>query len=217
MGRLIVTSDIHGAYYKFLELLEKCEYSTKYDKLVIIGDIINKGKNSKQVFEKIKALQRDGDVIVTKGNNDQYLCDFIKYGERLFTLYGGSHTLVSFENDVDEVVRWINKLPYYYETDKYIFTHAGIKHGVPLSKQDKDDFLNIREEFFNYPNKLNKTIIFGHSTTQDITGDLMQKEPLFWDGKIAIDTAGVADGRFTALIIDENNNITYEQVEGGRE
>jgi len=217
MGRTIITSDIHGAYYSFLELLNKCEYSVKYDELVIAGDIINKGKNSKQVFEKIKSLQKDGNVKMLIGNNEIYLINHLKYGDRLFTLYGGSHTLVSFEHDVEELAKWIQKLPYYYETDKYIFAHAGIRHGISLPKQDKEDLINIKEEFFNYPNKLNKTIIFGHSTTQDITGDLMQKEPLFWDGKIAIDTAGVADGRFTALIIDENNNITYEQVDGGRE
>ena len=132
-----------------------------------------------------------------------------------YSYNGGANTLISFKNDIDDFVKWIKKLPLFYEDDKFIYVHAGLNLNYPIREQTEDDLLWVREEWTDRLNTLNKTVIFGHTPVQWITNNNLQKEPLFYDNKIAIDTGGCFDnGRFTALIIDKNNNITYKQVEG---
>ena len=42
MGRLLALSDVHGSYQKFESMLEKINL-TKEDKLIVLGDNIDRG------------------------------------------------------------------------------------------------------------------------------------------------------------------------------
>ena len=57
--RTIIIGDIHGCYYTLLNLLEKVEYDKQNDKLVFVGDYIDRGNNSFEVVEYLINLQKE--------------------------------------------------------------------------------------------------------------------------------------------------------------
>ena len=44
---------------------------------------------------------------------------------------------------------FLNNLQLYFESDDYLFVHAGIRPNVPLDLQDPHDLVWIREEIFH--------------------------------------------------------------------
>ena len=74
----------------------------------------------------------------------------------------------------------------------YLFVHAGIRPGVPLDAQDRDDLLWIREDFLRSGADHGKVVVHGHSAT---------REPEVRANRIGIDTGAVYGGRLTALAL----------------
>ena len=77
-----------------------------------------------------------------------------------------------------------------YETEDYIFVHAGLRPGMPLAEQAKEDLLWIRYEFIRSSYNFGKTIVFGHTPLL---------EPLIERNKIGIDTGTVYGGPLTCV------------------
>jgi hypothetical protein len=69
--RILVTSDIHGHDKLFAQLLDRVSY-TSDDILIIVGDIVDKGKESLKVLRRIMRLCDAGNVIPLIGNVDAW-------------------------------------------------------------------------------------------------------------------------------------------------
>ena len=75
MRRTIAIGDIHGASDKLSTLLERLSPG-KEDRLIFIGDYIDRGADSEGVIEQIIRLKRQGyDVIALLGNHEKLLLD----------------------------------------------------------------------------------------------------------------------------------------------
>ena len=48
-GRLIVVGDVHGCAVELADLLHELHFDLGIDKLVFVGDLVNKGPRSRQV------------------------------------------------------------------------------------------------------------------------------------------------------------------------
>lgn len=110
-------------------------------------------------------------------NNSQMLYDYIRkcMNER--------HT---------ELIAWLRALPYYYETKKQIFVHAGIEENVTEEWKDntsKEDFIGKYPPTFG---QFKKDIIAGHVAAKDAAeayieikgvkeADLKYQGRIFWD------------------------------------
>ncbi len=68
MQRVIVIGDVHGCLDELEQLLEKLEYCPENDILYFLGDIINRGPYSKEVFYKIKSLN----AVSVLGNHEYH-------------------------------------------------------------------------------------------------------------------------------------------------
>jgi protein phosphatase len=68
--RVLVVSDIHGQDTLFGELLGKASY-TPDDVLIILGDIIEKGKESLKTLRRIMELYKNGNVLPLIGMDRQ--------------------------------------------------------------------------------------------------------------------------------------------------
>jgi serine/threonine protein phosphatase 1 len=77
-----------------------------------------------------------------------------------------------------------------YETDDYIFVHAGMKPGLPLNEQIKHDLLWIRYEFIDAEDDFGKRVVFGHTPLS---------YPLIMPNKIGIDTGAVYGNKLTCV------------------
>ena len=100
--KLFFTSDIHGFYDEFM----KCLRDTGFDEdneehlLVVLGDCFDRGPSSKELFLFLNDLEKKGKCVVTHGNHDLFLEEFLEgnYESGLFNyLHNGlNETIASF-------------------------------------------------------------------------------------------------------------------------
>jgi len=211
MKRTLLISDIHGEYEKFIRLLEKVKYSPDRDQLVLLGDYIDRGPDSKKVLNKVKELKEKGAIVLT-GNHDQMMIDATEGKDKAWDRWernGGLATLANYHNgeelaeipddkEFHEHVEFLRKLAYYHETEEYIFVHAGVEAGKAPSETDHWTLIWIREEFFrNY--KGEKTVIFGHTPTKYLNEDKSNDVYFGKNNVIGIDGGAVYGGQLNCL------------------
>jgi len=205
MGKIFVIGDIHGCLSKLNEMMAKLRIDAEDDTLIFIGDYIDRGPDSKGVVDSILEIrQRLDHVICLQGNHEEM---FLKYyreheDEDLFIQNGGMLTLLSYGftgreygydiNVPEDHLQFFSSLHPFYETDGHIFVHAGLRPGIPLERQVKEDMLWIRQVFISSKHDFGKTVIFGHTP-------LSYDMPYIRPNKIGIDTGLVYGGRLTCL------------------
>ncbi|MBS4173160.1 metallophosphoesterase family protein [Bacillus sp. FJAT-49736] len=233
--RILVISDIHGCLKEFQELLNMAEFNPNLDQLILLGDYVDRGKYSKAVVRYIKELVENFGVIALRGNHDQMFCDWldepIETLERYFR-NGGLATIQSFlsfdiEREIPEgseeltyrkwaeeilaknkeLIDFLANLPFYYETDEYIFVHAGINPNYDDWKNTSEyEFIWIRDPFLHFDHPFDQTIIHGHTPTY-----ILHNDPNIFYGnkKIGIDGACVYGHQLNCLEIKDGNYTHY--------
>lgn len=216
--RTIVIGDVHGCYNELKELIltleTEGEYNKETDKLVFLGDYIDRGENSRKVIEFIRNLQKNNNkVIALMGNHEDMLIDYLNMADNSWVWNGHTNTLDSykgFEKQFDDDVEWIKNLPLYHEDKYFIYVHAGIDPYKSMKKQDKNTLLWVREPFIYNEKEYRKQVIFGHTPTANIS---MEWKPVrTFANNIDIDTGCVYGGALTALIIDNDKIDGFYQV-----
>lgn len=226
--KMFVVGDVHGQFTMLEELLEN--WQPDEECLLFVGDLADRGDNSKAVFERIHQLMEEEEAIVVKGNHDEMLELFLENPSEHLPLYymnGGESTVNSllgrstsrenYQENVEEIkaeypwlLPMLKSLPLYYEWGDYLFVHAGVNLRKENWRDSSDhDFVWIREGFYDQPNHTNKTIIFGHSVTSTLHGDMSNFD--IWesgDGLIGIDGGAVYGGKMHGLVLSK------EAIEG---
>ena len=179
MRRLLAIGDIHGCYDSFKKLVEENINLQKREKLILLGDYIDRGPQSKDVVDYILKLQEDGfDVIPIKGNHEAMLLEAYSNKDHVsrWIQNGGGKTLSSFGidsiGDLDpRYLEFFSNLCMYYEFDNYIFVHAGFNNDIDNPFEDSYHMLwKCRNEYSN-PTLKDKVIIHGHCTVSVNTCD----------------------------------------------
>lgn len=65
-SRLIIVGDVHGCLDELKSLLHLCSYSEEHDKLIFVGDLVNKGPSSAGVVKFVKNIGAQ----CVRGNHD---------------------------------------------------------------------------------------------------------------------------------------------------
>lgn len=161
-------SDIHGHYEAFKKRIDQLTSSLEKDenKLVLLGDYIDRGPDSYQVLTFIYDLQMQygkDKVIVLKGNHEEWFLSFLEEEEDVWLAedreYQTSRTFLSEEQrlklqemksmeesiayirsciktDHQKLITWMKEMPYYYETPTQIFVHAGVEEEISEEEID---------------------------------------------------------------------------------
>ena len=221
--RTIAIGDVHGCYEELKvlmhNLLKEKVYNPKTDKLVFLGDYIDRGDNPKKVVKYIRNLQKDNEnVIAIMGNHEDMLLEWFNGDKDSGWLWNGyEHTIESYqdkderfldEDFLDDII-WMNNLPLYYEDDYFVYVHAGINPNFPMEKQSRYTLLWTRNEFIYNRKKYHKQVIFGH------TPDLHNPYYTTNGQNVCIDTGCVFGGYLTALVIDNDTVKQYYKVKKG--
>lgn len=217
--KTIVIGDVHGCYNELKGLIKKLkkngEYNKKIDRLIFLGDYIDRGSDSRKVIGFIKNLQKHNkNVIALMGNHEDMLLDYLKGVDDCWTWNGHDTTIESYKGYLkhfNDDIEWIKNLPLYYEDEHFIYVHAGIDIDKPMNEQSKHTLLWIREPFIHNSNKYNKQVIFGHTPTFNLNGE---SKPVYtFNNNIAIDTGCVFGGALTALVIEDGEISGFYQQE----
>lgn len=232
MAELFAVGDVHGEYGLFQQVLEQFEPTTQ--QLLLIGDLNDRGKQSKQCFLKALELVEKYDAIYLRGNHEEYFLQFLRDPEELFQSYvynGGKETIESLlhpgateeyspteialfiRSRYKELLTFLLNQPLYYEWHDYLFVHAG----ADLTKKDwRDtdpmDFLWIREPFHQGKNQTGKTIVFGHTITPMLYGDMQTTALWQSDHKIGIDGGAVFGGSLHGVVFNEDGIVHDYEV-----
>lgn len=183
MGRIFAIGDIHGCSQTLKKLIFEKIVLTKNDILYFIGDYIDRGHDSKGVIDFILELQSDGfNVFTLRGNHEQMMLDSLHdmYAMKMWMDNGGNITLQSFGiNSLAEIDEkywsFFHDTMLCFNTENYIFVHAGLNFERKNILEDKDAMLWIRDFEPEQPSLEDKIMVHGH-TPIALAQVLLQKD-----------------------------------------
>ena len=224
VDRILTTSDLHGQNKKFLRLLKSAAYEPDKDLLIVCGDLIDRGEENLDTLATCMNLQQQGTVFL-KGNHEQFLEQSIeemlvnenwrtKPSENLYNWYthnGGAGMLYEIKDlsteKLTEILNFVRNLPLYFESGKYIFTHAGANTRRLIKENTENDLVWMEDSFPYCPAYKDKIILFGHIPTWKLypyDKRFKKKNAKIWfdevnKDKICLDCGGVFGGRLAML------------------
>jgi serine/threonine protein phosphatase 1 len=214
---IYAVGDIHGELGK-LEALIAVLPVTPEDRVVFLGDYVDRGPHAKGVVDRLIALAREWPCTFLLGNHESMFLDFIGWrGERygsgeFFLANGGIETLLSYGvRDFDAVEReglalppeherFFKELRLWHLEGEYAFVHAGLSKAAlglsdpkyALSREHARDLLWQRETA-DLPHSLGVTVVYGHTPLPDF--GVRWNVPY----SIGIDTGAVYGGPLSAI------------------
>ncbi len=213
---LYAVGDIHGEVGKLDALLEKLPLE-KGDRLVFLGDYVDRGLDSHAVVERLIGLRQSHDCVFLLGNHESMFLDFLGwrdqayFGGEAFLMNGGDRTLASygyFEDPDSEKgfelppghQKFFQDLVLHHLEGDYLFVHAGLGRdelhesdlAYALRRTRVEDLLWNREAG-DLPHRLGVTIVYGHTPRSDLC--VRWNDPF----SIGIDTGAVYGGPLTAI------------------
>ncbi len=168
--RTFAIGDIHGCFDSFHKLVEHKIELKKNEKLILLGDYIDRGAQSKAVIDYIMGLRNRGfDITPLMGNHESMLLDAFDNNMFLaqWIINGATETLKSFRinsiNELDQTyIDFFRSLKFYHSFENFLFVHAGFNDRADNPFEDKYQMIWECQEKYMHPAFIGKTIIHGH-------------------------------------------------------
>lgn len=217
MGRSLIFGDIHGCYNSLKSLITKLTISSD-DKLIFLGDYINKGPSAKLVIDLLLDLASTNQCEFLRGNHEQMLISAYHHPEHLplFIKVGGRPTMHSFGIDSIEqldkkYIDFFINTKFIMELGKYYLVHAGMNFDIDEPLSDIPSMLWTRNKSIDRKKIGNKKLIVGHTpkTIADIEKSL-SGDTIFLDGGCVFNEVDRGICNLVALSF-EDKEITYVQ------
>lgn len=168
-----VIGDVHGCAKTLRALIEDKIQPGRQDKIIFVGDYIDRGPDSKGVISYAMELRLMGyNTVFIKGNHEEMLLRsiFNKQIKKDWFYNGGMTTLQSFgvrePQDVPEHFReFMQQMDFFHLMDDFIVVHAGLNFDIANPLDDTEGMLWIRNTYI-HPEKIgNRTMVHGHTPT----------------------------------------------------
>lgn len=199
--RTIAIGDVHGCSLALETLLVEIKPQHD-DRLVFMGDYVDRGPNSRRVVEILLELAFRCQVIFLRGNHEEMLLSGKHAGEPnpFWLQCGGQETLVSYGGTLQDIPeehwQFFSNCRLYFETDTHLFFHANYDPNKPPEHQPEVLTLWQHLSFLvPAPHRSGKKVIVGHTPQRD--GRILNIGHL-----LCIDTGCFAGGWLTALDIE---------------
>ncbi|MCB0534589.1 MAG: serine/threonine protein phosphatase [Lewinellaceae bacterium] len=164
--------DIHGCNRTFETLLERLPLQDG-DALILIGDLIDRGPDSKGVIDTVFRLRRNGHpVTCLRGNHEQLLLNGLLHPDKieLWLFNGGLQTLESFGvkhllGIPERYLNFFQAMPHWYETQEFLCVHAGLNFTRPNPLDEHYSLLWIRRWYddIDYNWLGDRIVLHGHT------------------------------------------------------
>jgi serine/threonine protein phosphatase 1 len=203
--RIFIIGDIHGCLDMLNRLMDQIDWQPDKDRIIFLGDYIDRGRDPKGVVDYILALSKCfANVECLIGNHETNFLRYLSGEDRgLFLMNGGWCTVESYQgSELKELsalvppdhMGFYESLKTYIELEDYYIVHAGFRPHVALEDQTLEDMVWIRDAFIYSDYDFGKKVIFGHTPFS---------EPLIMENKIGLDTGAVFGNRLTCLELPE--------------
>jgi len=213
-GRLITIGDIHGCHKEFEDLLDKLDLA-KDDRLILLGDLINRGPDSGKVVE----LAREHATASLLGNHELRHLNYRRTDDPSHLKKYDYATIDQLRGkDWDYLENM--KLTYEDEELGVVFVHGGFLPGRPWQKQParivtriqvvgQDGEPHKRSEEPEAPHWSTlwegpPFVVYGHTPREEVARTK-------WT--LGIDTACVLGGSLTAYILPEKRVVQVKARE----
>jgi serine/threonine protein phosphatase 1 len=186
--------------------------------VVYLGDYVDRGEHSREVIDLLLDDPLPGfEQVFLKGNHEVSFLQFMEddsIGPSWFA-FGGDATVDSYGafgdvgGDFNERFPRIqaalrDRVPArhlefmaatepYKVIGDYLFVHAGVRPGVPLSEQETEDLYWIRDDFIHSREDHGFRVVHGHTIVD---------KPQIRPNRIAIDTGAYMGGPLTCLVLE---------------
>ncbi len=169
--RTFVIGDIHGCAATLRRLVVSMLKPVPGDQIYLLGDIIDRGPDSKGVLDFIFELRARGlSVSSVRGNHEEMLLQASdnNYNLSLWTTNGGQAALQSFQadgpGDIPHIYRdFLDSLPPYILLDDFVIVHAGLNFDPPNPFEDTGAMLWTRSPYVDRQRIGGRRLICGHT------------------------------------------------------
>lgn len=210
-NRIIAIGDVHGCSHELHNLLDILKI-TDQDLLIFIGDLINRGPDSRGVLDCVHQLKN---TIFILGNHELRLLNFHKTGDKSILKPYDYTTLACLKNEDWKLFKKMVPTYYVKEYDT-VFVHGGFLPNIPWQKQSANIISRIqvispdnkpkkRSKYPNYPLWSDlwhgpPFVVYGHLPVKN------QVERGTWS--LGIDTGCVYGGSLTAYILPSKTIVS---------
>ncbi|MBR3019139.1 MAG: serine/threonine protein phosphatase [Clostridia bacterium] len=217
--RDILIGDIHGCRGAYLALLNRLSPDPARDRLILLGDLFDRGPDSWEVFQAVREQEKTfGDrFIMLRGNHEDYLLRprLSLFQRLMWNRVGRKATVRSFRfhgDSMESAIPWLkDHCLMYWKGNGFQCAHAGVK-AEPIEVNDAETLLHDHQVVMEnrYAGPLTVT---GHIALRQAAyfpGDgenveILPEEaarPLPEKGVICIDSGCGKGGRLTAMVIE---------------
>lgn len=213
--------DIHGELEKLRDLLRfirgDAEFSGRAHKVVFLGDLIDRGPDSRGVVECAMGLCESGEAVAVRGNHEELMLHAYENRESVGIYWwaenGGDETIMSymlangtcddFRDAIDRAhIDWLASLPVMIRVESrgLVFVHGGID---PKTFPDCDEEVCMwtrSAKFFDArrwpsrPELEGILVVHGHTPTEDFAPDNQPQ-------RINVDTGVCYGGPLTCAVL----------------
>ena len=232
--RIYAIGDVHGRCDLLEALIEKIGLDAKNrsagrrDRVIFLGDYIDRGDHSREVLERLILLRQLVGARCTflLGNHEAALLGFIEdpLEGRSWLDFGGKQTLASYgvaqpsaepnraellalrdtlHSAMGEHVSFLRDLSRFARSGDVLFVHAGLDPTFPLELQP-DAAL-----FWGH---VENGHISGLPGYRMVHGHYAHREPVSEAGRICVDTGAYYTGRLAAVRLDEEEAFLHVDV-----
>lgn len=223
--------DIHGCSETFRKIIQLIFKEDEHPEIYLVGDLIDRGPNSKAVIDYIIDLINKGTKIhAVRGNHEEMFLDAYKNNYKIadtnWSFNGAEATIKSFvpQPDLNLIVKELipeqyfhvlESLPYFIELEDYIIVHAGLNLNIKNPFTDFETMLWKRYEENMDQTYQKKKIIHGHTP---IPFNQIKTNFLSVKSHINIDSGCVYThhtnlGSLTALNLETYNLINVTNID----
>jgi hypothetical protein len=200
MSRTIIFGDIHGCLDEWRDLIRAADVQPE-DRLISVGDIINRGPDTTGCLELAMQLPNFTYIL---GNHELRFLNAWKQGRIPSGKPYDMQTVWQMSDGFDRYMKYISRQSLYLDMVEALVIHAGLRPGISLEKQSVEDLTEIRllsaqglpwyEAYHD-----SKLIVFGH---------WVRREPLIRPNAVGLDTGCVYGGKLSALILPSREVIS---------
>ena len=137
--RTIAIGDIHGCSKAFDGLIEAIK-PTASDRLIFLGDYVDRGPDSRGVIERLLSLRKRCETVFLLGNHEIIFRNVLGgLPAETWLGLGGLQTLASYGGSLQGVpgehLAFLYGLLPYFETEKALFVHANYDANLAMTEQ----------------------------------------------------------------------------------